>query len=421
MKLAARKGGGDAPAPGARAKRPYLERLVVNVAHDCNLRCTYCYADTGAYGEARSKLTAGVGEAIVETFFSRFAEIRTLQLFGGEPFLNVRGIDGLCRHVAKVAEREGAPMPVFTTVSNGTLVNDAVIDLINTHRIVVTISLDGDKQVNDAQRIYAHGGGSFDRVTVNIRKLKAMTGQPVQIEGTFTGAHMASDFSLAEFMRFIARDLGVRFLHMPWILGRAYGGTGIEPTDANIERLTRVYCEAISASLASLETQDLGDTILLSSVDAALRAALSGAPSHRRTHICPAGGGTLSVGADGRVFPCFMFTNKSPFEFTKVGAGFDDAAFDARRAEFVGQLEIPEDGNAGGFAMRAACAGHNYDTGGSISAVSAATLRVQDATDAHLQRALAELRADEDRWSWVRCKLMLHQLESASPFQAPAC
>jgi uncharacterized protein len=402
------------------AKRPYLERLVINVTHDCNLRCTYCYADTGAYGEARHKLTKGVGEEIVETFFSRFTEIRTIQLFGGEPFLNLAGIDGLCRHVAKVAGREGAPMPRFTTVSNGTLVNDAVIDLINTHGILVTVSLDGDKKVNDAQRVYAHGGGSYDRVIANIRRLKAATGQPAQIEGTFTAAHLEADVSLAEFMRFIARDLGVRFLHMPWILGEAYGGTGIVPTDANIERLIAIYSEAISASFASLETQDLGDTILLSSVDTALRGELSPAQD-RRTHICPAGSGTLSVGADGRVFPCFMFTNKSPFEFTRVGAGFDDAVFDARRADFVGQLEIPEDGNVGGFEMRAACAGHNYDVGGRIDHVSAAGLRVQDAIDAHMRRELSALRADEDRWNWVRCKLMLHQLESATPFEAPAC
>jgi uncharacterized protein len=394
---------------------------VINVSHDCNLRCTYCYADTGAYGGARGKLAAGVGADIVESFFSRFHEIRTIQLFGGEPFLNVRGIDGLCRHVAEVCEREGAPLPRFTTVSNGTLASDAVIDLINRHRIGVTVSLDGARPVNDAQRVDARGGGSFDRVVANIARLKGATGQPAQIEGTFTAAHLASNFSLAGFMRFVAHDLGVRFLHMPWILGDAYGGTGIAPTEGNIARLIDIYGAAISASLASLETQDLRDTILLSQVDDALRAALSPAPPARRTHLCPAGSGTLSVGADGRVFPCFMFTGKPGFEFTRVGAGFDDAAFDARRADFTRQLELPPEGDLGGLAQRGACAGHNHDTGGNIAAVSAASRAVQDALSAHLRCELAALRADADRWSWVRCKLMLHQLETAGDFAAPAC
>src|SRR5215470_11659786 len=98
-----------APRTAARPKRPYLERLVINVTHDCNLRCRYCYADTGAYGEARAKLQPGVGEQIVESFYARFAEIGSIQLFGGEPFLHPKGIDGLCRHIARVCEAEHAP------------------------------------------------------------------------------------------------------------------------------------------------------------------------------------------------------------------------------------------------------------------------------------------------------------------------
>jgi hypothetical protein len=123
-----------------------------------------------------------------------------------------------------------------------------------------------------------------------------------------------------------------------------------------------------------------------------------------------------------------MFTNKPGFEFTRVGPSFDDggfddggsddAVFDARRADFTRQLELPPERDIGGLAMRGACAGHNYDTGGSVSAVSAASLAVQDAVDAHLRRDLAALSADTDRWNWVRCKLMLHQLETASPFEA---
>jgi molybdenum cofactor biosynthesis enzyme MoaA len=38
-----------------------LKRLAINVSHDCNLRRTYCYADTGAYGAPRMKLSNPVG------------------------------------------------------------------------------------------------------------------------------------------------------------------------------------------------------------------------------------------------------------------------------------------------------------------------------------------------------------------------
>jgi hypothetical protein len=115
-----------------------------------------------------------------------------------------------------------------------------------------------------------------------------------------------------------------------------------------------------------------------------------------------------------------MFTNNPAFELTRTSA-FDDDAFDDRRDDFVRQLEIAPERNAGGFEMRAACAGHNYDTGGDIAKQGAAQIRVQDAVDAHLRRQLGVIRADPDRWSWVQCKLMLHQLEAARPFEAPSC
>jgi radical SAM protein with 4Fe4S-binding SPASM domain len=205
---------------------------------------------------------------------------------------------------------------------------------------------------------------------------------------------------------------------MPWILGEgAYAGAGIVPSEANLAALTRTYGEAIDASLASLESPDLADTVLLSQLDDAIRAAASGAPQLRRTHLCPAGSGTLSVGADGRVSPCFMFTGKPAFELGDVAA-FDDAAFETRRAAFVRQVEVPPDAT---FEIRAACAGQNHEVSGAVGEVSAASLLVQAAIAEHLRGVVGALVADPNRWSWVQCKLLLHQLEAGGPFEAAEC
>jgi hypothetical protein len=56
-----------------------------------------------------------------------------------------------------------------------------------------------------------------------------------------------------------------------------------------------------------------------------------------------------------------------------------------------------------------------------VGEISAANLRVQGAIAEHLRRTVAALVADADRWSWVQCKLMLHQLEAGAPFEAVEC
>ena len=391
------------------AKQPYLERLVINVSHDCNLRCTYCYADTGAYGSGRMTLSEPIGREIVDDFFARFARIGKIQFFGGEPFLNVRGVESLCQYVTEVCQCQGVPVPAFTAISNGTIVNDRIIDLINRYNLLVTVSLDGSRAVNDSHRVYANGKGSYQRVIENIRRMKERTGQPLQIEGTYTARHVEMRFSLAEFMRFIAGELDVHSLHMPWIVGHAYQGTGIDPTEENIAHVTAVYCEAASASLMSLQTPQLEDTILLSAAERFLRRERSG-DGNKRRHICPAGSGTLSVGADGKISPCFMFTNNAQFEFGRVGRREDDE-FEHRRSTFMKRLEIPEGENGRSFEIGAACAGQNFELSGQIDHVTAANRQIQIALDAHLENEIARIKADQDLWEWMQTKLLLNQMQ----------
>jgi uncharacterized protein len=195
------------PGNGVRPtglREAYLDRLVINVSHDCNLRCTYRYAVTDAYGAPRMKLSNPVGEKIVDDFLSQFARIGTVQFFGGEPFLNASGIYYLCQYITETCDANGSPLPTFTVITNGTILNQSIIDIVNRHLPILKVSLDELAPVNDAQRIKVNGSGSYARITRNIAILKARTGEPWQIEGTFTARHLARTFSLANFMRFLS-------------------------------------------------------------------------------------------------------------------------------------------------------------------------------------------------------------------------
>ncbi len=405
-----------APPPRLCPQRPYLERLVVNVSHDCNLRCKYCYADSGTYGSERMNLSEAVGRRIVDDFLARFREIGTVQFFGGEPLLNYRGIESVCEYLTAVCRRDGVRLPGFTVITNGTVLSGEIVDLINRYKIAVTVSLDGDRQINDAQRVSASGKGSYAKIVANIRALKERTGQPMQIEGTYTAKHLDAGFSFAQFMPFLAKELDVHFLHMPWIVGKGYNGTAIAPTEENVARIIAVYSEAIAISLQSLTTPDLRDTILISAVDRALRRQFFG-NNGERTHVCPAGSGTLAVGADGRIFPCFMFTNHAQFELDRVG-NLQDEVFDSRRAAFVDRLLVGEDANRGSLETGSACAGQNFELEGGIDRIGEANRHIQNSLDLILHDRIAAFRADANLWEWAQTKMLLHQLQTLT---ADAC
>lgn len=390
--------------PSIAVARPDLDRLVVNVSRDCNLRCRYCYADGGSYGGARSLLTPERGLGIADYFLATFPRIGSIQFFGGEPFLNVGVLDAICAHVLARCDETGVPPPRFSVVSNGTIVTEDVLDVIRRRGLFVTVSLDGPREINDLQRVSASGEGSFDRVVESIRILKRETGQPSQVEGTFTARHLDAGFSLAAFMDFLVEELEVHVLHMPYILGDGFGAAGIGADSARLDALVATYSEAIARSVRSLSTPDLETTILLSFVERYLRAQLSEAKDSPL--VCAAGTGTISVDVDGAIYPCFMFTNKLPFRLGVVGT---TSPGELRMAslEFASRLvRSPGDGPR----PLMSCAGMNEELAGAVDRCLPAATEVNRRLVARLDEELAPYRRDEERWSWLKTKLALLQV-----------
>lgn len=44
----------------------YIKALCLNVVHDCNLRCKYCFADEGEYKGCRKPMSAEVGKRAID-------------------------------------------------------------------------------------------------------------------------------------------------------------------------------------------------------------------------------------------------------------------------------------------------------------------------------------------------------------------
>ena len=69
---------------------PIVKALCLHMAHDCNLRCGYCFADTGAYGGERSLMSLETGKKALDFLIqsSKHRQHIEVDFFGGEPLLN---------------------------------------------------------------------------------------------------------------------------------------------------------------------------------------------------------------------------------------------------------------------------------------------------------------------------------------------
>jgi uncharacterized protein len=148
-----------------------VTNITLNVIQECNLACVYCYGAAGSYGH-HGRMSSATARQAVDWLIreSRDSTKLVVGIFGGEPLLNF----GLVREVVKYAQtaaKAAGKHVEFTLTTNGTLLTEEVIDFLVTEAVKVMVSIDGSKVIQDAQRPYRGGGGSYDVVAPKVQRL----------------------------------------------------------------------------------------------------------------------------------------------------------------------------------------------------------------------------------------------------------
>lgn len=153
---------------------PPLNLLLKPASSACNLRCSYCfYAD-----EARKRRVPNYGrmpEEVVRAVVDKSlaaAEGSVAYLFqGGEPTL--AGLDFFRRFTALVEERAPRGLEVrYAVQTNGTLLDEEWCRFLAEKKVLVGLSLDGNRACHDRYRKDGEGRGTYDRVVRAARLLE---------------------------------------------------------------------------------------------------------------------------------------------------------------------------------------------------------------------------------------------------------
>ncbi len=153
-----------------------LQRIVLNVTNQCNLACGYCYE----YSDDKISNTAGkpkymdqqVAESAIDMLIKESAGRPAIHVtfFGGETLMNFP----LLRFSVEYAKRKSAEANKtveFSLTTNGTLLSEKIIDFLSEHKVGVTVSIDGDRELNDKMRVFHNGRGSYDIIVPKIKML----------------------------------------------------------------------------------------------------------------------------------------------------------------------------------------------------------------------------------------------------------
>lgn len=296
-----------------------IKSMCLNVAHDCNLRCAYCFASTGDFGGGRKLMPFTVGKQAIDFLLAHAGGRRNLELdfFGGEPMMNFGVVKELVAY-GREAEKKVGKNIRFTTTTNALLLDDEKIDFINREMHNVVLSIDGRPAVHDRMRRRVDGSGSFDTILANIKRLvERRGGKEYYVRGTFTRENL--DFS--KDVLYLA-DEGFREISVePVILPES------SPLALRREDLPRIYAEydTLAREMIRRERQDRGFHFFHFMVDME-----NGPCAIKLLRGCGCGNEYVAVTPEGDLYPCHQFVGNEAFKMGSVTDGRVDEAMKER-------------------------------------------------------------------------------------------
>jgi len=178
-----------------KKRETVVKALCLHIAHDCNLACSYCFAEEGEYHGRRALMSFEVGKKALDFLITNSGNRRNLEVdfFGGEPLMNWNVVKELVAY-GREKEQEYNKKFRFTLTTNGVLLNDEIMDFLNQEMSNVVLSLDGRPEINDQMRPFRNGKGSYDLIVPKFQKLaKSRNQMNYYVRGTFTRNNL--DFS----------------------------------------------------------------------------------------------------------------------------------------------------------------------------------------------------------------------------------
>ena len=175
--------------------------IIVNPTLDCNFHCWYCY-ETHMPDSIMSQDMVVAVKRYVHKKIGEMTNLKTIHLsfFGGEPLLGLEDVVmPMLKSVKKLCEEYSIRLTVhFTT--NGSLINDSLIDRLIPYSPSFQITLDGGRNNHNSTRFDTKSGnGSFDTILANIRRL-AEAGLRTVLRINYTKANIGSTTEIIDFM-----------------------------------------------------------------------------------------------------------------------------------------------------------------------------------------------------------------------------
>lgn len=335
-----------------------VKALCLNIAHDCNLACKYCFAGEGEYNGEKGMMSLSVGKKAFDFLVEHSGNRKHLEVdfFGGEPTMNFNLVKELVSYGRSLEKKHNKEFR-FTLTTNGLLLNDEMLEYINKEMSNVVLSLDGRKEVNDKMRPMRGDNkkSSYDIIVPKFQKIAESRNQErYYVRGTFT--HNNLDFS--KDVLHLA-DLGFKQISVEPVVAENDEAYAIKEEDLPV--IMEEY-DKLAKAIIERKKEGRSFNFFHFMID------LEGGPCvAKRLQGCGSGCEYVSIIPNGDIYPCHQFVGRSEMKLGDVYNGIVEKNLrkDFQKSNVYSKRECDE--CFAKFYCSGGCAANSYNFTGDIN------------------------------------------------------
>lgn len=276
--------------------------VVVKPTNNCNLQCKYCYNSGSNIIMSHKTLENTLSKTITH---HRKYPIHFLW-HGGEPLL--AGLDFYKEAIKIQNKTKKKSQHIFNSIqTNLTLMDEAYLEFFSRTNFSISFSLDGNKELNDSQRVYRNGKGSYEDV---IKKVEMFKERDIPLRAIIV-INRQNVNRLEDIYSFF-RDYGINFKIHPLVkAGRALENSSLEISPQeygkfmiklfdiwfnDVNNTNRIKIEPFFQYVGNLMFQEPGDCATSKNCQSFL----------------------ISVAPNGDVYPCWRFDGDTELKYGNI-------------------------------------------------------------------------------------------------------
>lgn len=263
------------------------------VTTNCNLNCKYCYEGENKINKIMTKDIVDKSiEFIINKYFNDKEKL-IISLHGGEPLLEFNIIKYIVHEFKKKLKTKDVR---FTITTNGTILNEEILEFIISEIPDITFSIDGTSKTQNKMRPFLDGRGSHNMVIKNAKVLNSRLSN-MRIRMTFDSSTVSN---LYNDVKFLVNEGFKCIVPAPNLFDKRWNDNHMKILEKQIIQIKEYikYKENVVVSIIEK-------------------------PNYIRKSPCTGGINSIHIYPDGMLYPCILSAGDKRFCIGNIVSGID--------------------------------------------------------------------------------------------------